>query len=224
MFVIGHVIFRPLKTTYLQTKMPYPYRSSNLSELAIKLGFSFHEEDDFGLTAQLRDFKLFTEGRNRKAQRILRHQHGMMEFDMAIFDYSYTKWSGSKNNKDKQVHQTVFFMQSAQLSLPELYMKPETLLHKVGELLGFKDIDFVRFPKFSGQYRLTGDDDVFIRHHFSDEVLNYFTINKGWTVEGLGFYLLAYRKGQLIPAAQIERFYLQGQEIFRMLRETDVHL
>ena len=202
--------------------MIHPYRASNLAELARKLGFSFHETDDFGLTAQLRDFKLFSDGRNRKAERILRHQHGLMDFDITIFDYSYTQWHNSRKSKAKVVHQTVFFVQSQQLSLPELYMKPETLLHKVGELLGFHDIDFVRYPKFSGQYRLKGEDEEYIRHHFSDDVLNYFTVNKGWTVEGLGFYLLAYRKGHLIPSAQIERFYRQGQEIFGLLRSEEL--
>ncbi|NJC25555.1 hypothetical protein [Neolewinella antarctica] len=199
--------------------MVHPYRSRNLAELAQQLNFSFSEEDDYGLLPQLRDFQLFSEGRNRSIKRVLRHQHGLMDFDIAIFDYSYTRWSGSKSNKDKQIYQTVFFVQSQQLGLPEMYLQPETLLHKLGELLGFKDIDFVRFPKFSGQYRLTGGDEEYIRHHFTDEVLNYFTVNKEWSVEGLGFYLLFYRKGWLIPSAEIERFYRRGREVFGLLGE-----
>ncbi|OAV44611.1 hypothetical protein [Lewinella sp. 4G2] len=202
--------------------MIHPYRSRNLAELADRLGFSFSEEDKTGLMPQLQDFRLFAEGRNRSIKRVLRHQHGLMDFDISVFDYSYTKWSGSKNNKAKQIYQTVFFVQSQQLSLPALHMQPETIMHKIGELVGFHDIDFVRFPKFSGQYRLTGDDEVYIRHHFTDKVLNYFTVNKGWTVEGLGFYLVIYRKGMLIPSAQIEQFYRQGQEVFKLLQEEAV--
>ena len=201
--------------------MIHPYRSRNMAELAHRLGFSFSDEDDFGLMPQLRDFRLFAEGRNRRIKRVLRHQHGLMDFDISIFDYSYTKWSGSKSNKAKQEYQTVFFIQSQQLSLPELLLQPETIMHKIGELIGFKDIDFVRYPKFSGQYRLTGDDEEYIRHHFTDDVLNYFTINKGWTVEGLGFYLVVYRKGMLIPSAQIERFYKQGTEVFGLLSNEE---
>ncbi len=197
--------------------MIHPYRSRNLVELGRRLGFSFSEVDDFGLLNQINEFKLFGEGSDRKIERVLRHQHGLMDFDIAIFDYSYARWSGANGEYDKRIHQTVFFIQSQQLGLPEMYLRPETLLHKIGELIGFHDIDFVRFPKFSGQYRLTGDDEEYIRHHFNEDVLNYFTINKGWTVEGLGFYLLVYRKGQLIPGAQIEELYRQGQEVFQLL-------
>lgn len=195
--------------------MVHPYRQRNLQALARKLDFSFHETDDYGLTTQLQDFQLFKEGHSRKVERILRKQDGLMEFDISIFDFSYKSWTGSSGNRLR--HQTVFFLQSAKLSLPELQMKPETLAHKLGELLGFTDIDFVRYPKFSGQYRLTGDDEEYIRHHFNDEVLNYFTLNKGWSMEGLGFYLLFYRKGTLIPSAQIEAFYTRGREVYGLL-------
>lgn len=201
--------------------MIHPYRSRNLAELGRKLDFSFNEEDDFDLLTQLQDFQLFGKGRNRSIKRVLRHQHGLMDFDISIFDYQYTKWSERNTAKNKMTYQTVFFIQSQQLSLPEILLQPETFMYKIGEILGFKDIDFVRFPKFSGQYRLTGGDEEYIRHHFTDEVLNYFTINKGWTVEGLGFYLVIYRQGLLIPSAQIEEFYQQGQQVFGLLSDEE---
>ena len=197
--------------------MVHPYRQRNLIALARKLNFTFHEEDDYGLLGQLSDFKLFQAGHSKCVERIMRRQDGLMEFDISIFDYSYKKWGGSSSNATQ--YQTVFFVQSARLGLPQMEMKPETLAHKLGELVGFTDIDFVRYPKFSGQYRLTGEDEEYIRHHFTDDVLNYFTINKGWTMEGLGFYLVFYRKGTLIPSAQIEEFYTRGLEVYRLLTE-----
>lgn len=199
--------------------MIHPYRQRNLIALANKLNFSFHAEDDYGLLGQLEDFKLFREGRKRKVERILRRQDGLMEFDISIFDYMYTPWGSSSSSSTQ--YQTVFFLQSAKLGLPELQMKPETLAHKLGELVGFTDIDFVRYPKFSGQYRLTGEDEEYIRHHFTDEVLNYFTMNKGWSMEGLGFYLIFYRKGTLIPSAQIEQFYRRGLEVYKLMTDED---
>ena len=192
-------------------------RNKTFSNLAAAHGFSFHRSDNYGLASQLQDFQLFRAGRSRSIDRILRKQDGLMEFDISIFDYSYRRWTGS--GQQNRVHQTVFFLQSASLSLPELYMKPETLTHKLGELFGFPDIDFVRFPKFSGQYRLTGEDETYIRHHFTDEVLTFFTEHRGWTMEGLGFYLLFYRKGMLVPPAEIEAFYRRGQEVYRLLTD-----
>jgi hypothetical protein len=196
------------------------YRHRDMTALARKLDFSFHETDDFGLMSQLQDFRLFNDGRDKRVERIMRRQDGLMEFDISIFDYSWRRWGGS-GNADKRVYQTVFFLQSAQLGLPELWLKPETLKHKLGELLGYTDIDFVRYPRFSGQYQLTGGDEEYIRHHFTDEVLNYFTLNKGWSMEGLGFYLLFYRRGTLIPTDQIETFYRRGQEVYGLMSDKD---
>ena len=168
---------------------------------------------------QLQDFRLFSQGRSKSIDRIMRKQDGLMDLDVAIFDYSYQIWGSS--GKDDRVHQTVFFLQSAKLGLPELWLQPETIVHKLGELVGFTDIDFVRFPKFSGNYRLTGGDEEYIRHHFNDEVLNYFTMNKGWSMEGIGFYLLFYRKGTLISSAQIEQFFKRGQEVYKMMTDEE---
>ncbi|MCX8212535.1 MAG: hypothetical protein ACJA0J_002298 [Bdellovibrionota bacterium] len=199
--------------------MVHPYRERNMSALADKLGFQFYPEDDYGMEIQLQDFRLFSQGRSKSIDRIMRKQDGLMDLDVAIFDYSYQIWGSS--GKDDRVHQTVFFLQSAKLGLPELWLQPETIVHKLGELVGFTDIDFVRFPKFSGNYRLTGGDEEYIRHHFNDEVLNYFTMNKGWSMEGIGFYLLFYRKGTLISSAQIEQFFKRGQEVYKMMTDEE---
>jgi hypothetical protein len=40
-------------------------------------------------------------------------------------------------------------------------------------------------------------------------------------VEGLGFYLLFYRKGTLISSAQIEEFYKRGQEIYGLMTDKE---
>ena len=194
------------------------YRERSLRQLAHQLGFSYDPGDAYGLAGQLADFRLFSTGRKRQISHLLRRQDGLMDFDINLFDYQYTPYGASK---DKAVHQTVFFLQSARLGLPGLRLEPETLLHKMGELFGMQDIDFVRFPKFSGQYRLTGDDEEYIRHHFTDEVLNYFTLRKGWTVEGLGFYLLVYKKGLLLPPGQIESLYRRGTEIYGLLTDEE---
>ena len=193
------------------------YRANSLRRLAGKMDMEFQAEDTAGLMAQLRDFRLFQSGRDRTIRNVIRRQDGLLESDLFIFDYSYRAWVGSSSQKHH--HQTVFFLQSQRLSLPEMRLQPETLLHKVGELVGLQDIDFVRFPKFSGQYRLTGPDEEYIRHHFNDEVLNYFTLNKGWTVEGLGYYLLFYRKDLLLPPDRITHFYWRGKKVYELLSD-----
>jgi hypothetical protein len=100
-------------------------------------------------------------------------------------------------------------------------MQPESLLHKLGELFGFRDIDFVRYPKFSKQYRLTGEDEDFIRRNFREEVLHYFTLNKGWSLEGIGYYFILYKRGLLLPPEETESLYARGMEVYGLLSSED---
>ncbi|WP_157974518.1 hypothetical protein [Lewinella sp. IMCC34183] len=187
------------------------YREERLRQLADRLGFSFSPADDHGLERFLGDFRLATRGARPAISNVLRRQEGLSDADLYLFDYSYYE-RGSKQT----VHQSVCFVHSQRLVLPELCLQPETLLHKLGELFGYTDIDFTRFPKFSKQYRLTGEDEDYIRHHFSDEVLNYFTLNKGWSVEGIGYYLLLYKKGFLLPPDEVEQLYRRGRDVLEL--------
>ncbi len=188
-----------------------PYREKSLSGLAHQAGFEFSPTDDHGLYRFLGDFRLANRGRRRTVENVLRRQDGLLEKDAYIFDYSYREF-GTKHT----IRQTVFFLQSQHLTLPGLELQPETVIHKLGELFGYEDIDFLRFPKFSRQYRLTGDDEDYIRHHFTADVLNYFTLNKGWSVEGIGYYLIVYKKGMLLPPEEIMHLFQRGMTIFKL--------
>ncbi|THH40290.1 hypothetical protein [Neolewinella litorea] len=187
------------------------YRAERLWQLADRLGFTFSKGDEYGLQRWLEDFRLTSRGRDRTIANVLREQQGLHEYDAYLFDFSYREF-GAKQS----VHQTVFFLHSQRLVLPELCLQPESLLHKMGQLFGWDDIDFVRFPKFSRQYRLTGEDEGYIRHHFTEDVLNYFTLHKGWSVEGIGYYLLVYKKGVLLPPEEVEQLYRRGLEVYAL--------
>lgn len=192
------------------------YRSGHLRKIAQQLNLEYQLEDDYDLTTQLADFRLFRKGNRGRVSNILRKQDEMMEFDIRIFDYRYLSWSGSKMEPHTQ---TVFYLQSTQLGLPEVWMQPETIFHKLGELLGMGDIDFVRFPKFSNNYRLTGEDEVFIRHHFNDHLLNYFTLEKGWSLEGIGYLMIFYKKERVMSPEAIQDFYQRGMKVFELLKQ-----
>ncbi len=190
-------------------------RATQFSKLAYELGMEYEAEDQWSLHAMLKDFKLFSRGRRRKITNMLRRQDGMLELDVRIFDYRYTIHT---NNSARVFKQTVFFAQSKNLGLPQFLMKPENFFHKVGAWLGMKDINFERYPKFSGQYLLKGDDEDYIRATFSEEILQFFTIERDWTLEGLNYYLILYRKNQLLLPSQIIDFYKKGMHLHQLLR------
>ncbi|MEM6395046.1 MAG: hypothetical protein AAF741_01770 [Bacteroidota bacterium] len=186
-------------------------RQSELSRLATQLNMTYHAGEHNELISELRDFRTFSKGfrRRKKIRHMLRRQDGMLDYDLRIFDFHRLK---GKNKRPES--QTVFYLRSKDLVLPQFWLRPETVLHKLGELLGRGDIDFVRFPKFSGRYRLTGDDEVFIRHHFNDELLHFFSVEKGWYAEGVGYYLILFQKGKLLSAKKIKELYEKGMYVY----------
>lgn len=189
-------------------------RQSELTELARELEMTYHAGEHNELLGELRDFRTFSRGfrHRKKIRHLLRRQDDMLDYDLKIFDFHRLK-----GKSKRPISQTVFYLRSKDLVLPQFWLRPETVLHKLGELIGQEDIDFVRFPKFSGRYRLTGDDEVFIRHHFTEELLHFFSVEKGWYAEGVGYYLVIFQKGKLLSAKQIKKLYEKGMYVYQEL-------
>ena len=190
-------------------------RVAHLQRIAYELDMTYQPEDEWGLLHLLEDFKLFRKGGRKCIEHILRHPDAMLETDVRIFDYRYTISTGKSSQTYKQ---TVFFMQSKKLGLPQFLMKPEHFFHNIGEFLGFtEDIDFEEHPKFSKQYWLKSENEGYLRASLPDPFLKFFTIETDWTLEGINYYLLFYRKNHLLAPKQIKDFYQKGMRICEML-------
>jgi len=190
-------------------------RGAALKQISYKLDMDYGPTDEWGLVPLLQDFQLFKKGFRGRVRHVLTKQEPMMESKIHIFDYRYLRSSGKST---RRVEQTVFFLESKQLGLPEFYMQPEKFFHRIGELLGLtKDIDFEGHIDFSYNYRLTGEEEGYIRHSFKDEVLRFFAIEQGWSMEGLGFYLVLYKKNKILKPTQIHDFYQKGVGIYEKL-------
>jgi hypothetical protein len=177
-------------------------RLQEMEFVATKLNSSFRLKDDFGLRNMLMDFKLFRTGGSKGITNIIWNKSEELEW--YVFDYKYVISTG---NSARRISQTVFFMDSKKLGLPEFSMKPENLLHRIGTWLGWDDIDFMEYPKFSDQYFLKGENESFIRKSFDEGVLKLFSIEKGWWMEGLGYYLILYKKNKKLKTYQIVDFH-----------------
>jgi len=192
-------------------------RGAALRNIANKLDLEYQPTDEWGILPQLQDFKLFRSGFNGKARHILSRQDELMESTVHIFDYRYLVWSGKSTRK---IEQTVFFLESQKLGLPEFYMQPERFFHRIGELLSLtEDIDFEGHIDFSYNYRLTGKEEGYIRHSFKEDVLRFFAIEKGWSMEGMGFYLVLYKKNKILKPILIEGFYNKGLGLYEQLSD-----
>lgn len=189
-------------------------RKEEMEVVAKKLGMEFSPTDEWGLHRQLSDFRLFNRGGRKRITNIIRQVDDWHEIETHVFDYKYTISTGKSSRTFKQ---TVFFVESKKLGLPEFWMEPETFFQKIGNLLGMQDIDFASYPQFSTQYQLKGDDEEFIRMSLNDHFLKFFTIEPGWTLEGINFYMLFYRFDWLLDTTSIAKLYQKGMKVHQML-------
>lgn len=188
-------------------------RRATMEQLSTELGLSFSVKDEFGLFNLLKDFRLFQKGGLKGIQYILSSKSDFLETDLRIFDYQYTISTGKSSVTYKQ---TVFFVQSKQLNLPQFFLRPERFFHKIGNLFGIKDINFEEHPVFSEQYWLKGNSESLIRKTMNEDVLHFFTIEKEWNLEGLNYFLIFYKHKHLMGEEELVDFYQKGNEIVKL--------
>lgn len=194
-------------------------RSRQLKNVAYELELQYIPEATEILLPFLLDFKLFDRGKSKRIRNVLYQEHPMLEFRLHIFDYHFRMGSGNTQHDYKQ---TVFFLRSKKLGLPQFWMKPEQFFHKVGEFLRLtSDIDFEEHPDFSKQYRLKSTDEDYLRATMDDDILHFFTINKSWCLEGVNYYLVFYKNDKLISPDEIVDFYQKGLHLAKLLEAED---
>lgn len=194
--------------------MALSQRSAQMAQIANKLEMQFEAKDEWGLKTLLKDFHLFRRGGRKKILNYMHKSDGWLEMEMHLFDYHYTISTGKSSYTFKQ---TVFFVQSKRLGLPQFLMKPENFFHKIGHFLGIKDINFEEFPEFSNQYYLKGPDEEFIRAALNEKVLRFFTVEKNWSLEGINYFLIFYCNDTILPPQKILNFYDKGIQLCNML-------
>lgn len=182
---------------------------------AADLGLSFFLNGDPDLVHQLRCFELFSQGRNRHITNMIYGDAG--DVKVALFDYRYTTGHG------KHAHtwqQSVAYIDSPKLQLPDFILRPETLFHKIGDALGYSDIDFDSHPKFSGTYLLRGSDEQQVRNVFSGAVLDYLESQSGISVEGNGRRLIYYRVRRMVAPSGMRSLMEEGFQLFSLFRDA----
>jgi hypothetical protein len=189
-------------------------RTAAFQELAGELNFEFFPTTGPGLAEEVAQFHLFGLGHGRQFKNHLRGEAGGIELN--IFDYRYTTGSG----KSQQTHnQSIFAARSEGMNLPLFSMRPGTIWHKIGNLLGLRDINFETHPGFSRLYLLKGPDEQAIRAVFQPEILEYFEKHPKLNIEGCGDVLI-YSTYKRLEPAKIRDFMSEGFEILKLFQTT----
>ena len=189
-------------------------RNEALRRAADEMGFEFTPSPDEGMLTRYPGFHLFTQGRSRTVKNLLRGKAGGLE--VSIFDYAYTTGSGKNRHTWRQ---TVLAFEIEDVDLPGFSLRPESWFHKVGQWLGYTDINFESHPTFSKKYLLrSGEREEDVRALFTDHVLEYYETNPNVCTEGCGGRLVYYRAQKRLDPAEVRSFLEEGFRVLALFR------
>lgn len=188
-------------------------RREAIQRVANDMGLDFYQDGDPELIHQLSDLPLFSKGRSKRMNNMIRGETDQVV--MGVFDYRYTVGSG-KNSRTYR--QTVAFFRSADLNLPVFEMRPQSFFHSIGKMFGLQDIDFESHPNFSKRFVLRGSKEKQVRATFHSALLTTLEQKQGICVEGRYQDLVFYRPAKRVSPEQIRQLMSEGFEILTLFQ------
>jgi len=193
------------------------YRDIQFEKIAKETKLSYSYKDEFGLVHLLKDFSLFRAFSPNSITNILEDKTKLYESNFHVFDYQYRLWNGEM---DEIFTQTVFFAQSKQLSLPHFYMEPGRVFKLIEKSSEGEAFNLNEFPPFSNEFWLKGKERGDTRKAMSDDLLDYFAVEKDWTIEGVNYFMILYKKEKVIPTTDLMELFQKGKAIVKMFSES----
>ncbi len=187
-------------------------RTEALQQASIAAGLTFEATGDVDQMRALGDLPLLRQGHSKRIRNGMSGRQGASE--VKLFDYQYTTGGGEHSHPWRQ---TVALYPGGGRSLPEFVLAPEHLFHKIGQLLGYQDIDFESNPGFSSRYLLRGRDETAIRAAFRPETLAFLEQEQGWTVEVHAGTVAIYRAGKRVKPEELGTFLQESYSVLRAL-------
>jgi len=188
-------------------------RTADLKQAAESLEFEFVAKNNAEYLKSLKSMPLFSRiGRRQKILNLMRGRSSSIE--VAIFDHNYVVSSGQHSHTRRQ---SMICFQSDSLSLPDFTLGPKGFWNKIGTVFGRENIEFETHPTFSENYALRGSEPEAIRSVFTDQVVDYFEQNLGYSAEGSADRLLLYKASKRVPPAEIAAFLEEGLKVLSLV-------
>ena len=131
-------------------------RQQELSQWAATRGLAFHADRDHEFDGIYPEFSRLQQGSNRYAYNIIEGRYNKFAFNG--FDYHYeTHSTDSKGRRQTSHHHFSAVIVEADLPLKPLSIREEGFFDKIGEFLGFDDIDF-ELAEFSRAFHVKSPD------------------------------------------------------------------
>jgi hypothetical protein len=172
-------------------------RTQELYAIAQELKLQFFPKGDARIAPLLANLEFFHYGTNCKITNLMHGQiaRGRKSVTVAIFDYLFMVGNNrtdtsinisddsasieSTNDNDRECFiQTVIVFYDETIHIPAFNLRPENFMDKIGNVVGFQDINFVDFPVFSKRYRLDADRVDEVRDLFAPNLLKFYEGHK----------------------------------------------
>lgn len=192
-------------------------RTRAMAEAAARLGLAFEPEArDLG-DAPFLPFPLCRIGHARRCEHEMR---GKVEgYDVQAFDYAYLPGDSSGVFRQDPVRLTAVAIPIS-VRLPDFVLSPEAFGDRLREALGQRDLDFEDDPAFSRAYFLAGKDEEGVRAVFTPRLRARLAADPGWSLEGGGYWLLAYRgdrRDARVPPEAMDGFLRGAVHLARLI-------
>jgi hypothetical protein len=171
-------------------------RREAFQRIAQQLGFRFAPQKDRSVANQYGFLDHMDDGHNRYAYNVL---SGSSEEGDAvrIFDYHYATYSrDSKGRRTTHHHYFSIFTLVLPQQFPELNIEPEGFFSKIGQALGFDDIDFESM-EFSKRYAVKSHDKKFAYDFCNAQMIDFLLQQRDLIIEVDGNVLALTFKGKL---------------------------
>jgi hypothetical protein len=170
-------------------------RREAFERLALDLGFRFYSQKDANFASRFSFLEHMDDGHKRYAfNRLSGEVDGQ---PVNIFDYHYETYSrDSKGRRRTHHHYFSIFTLSLSAAFPELNIEREGFFSKIGQALGFDDIDFESL-EFSKRYKVKSRDKKFAYDFCNAQMIDFLLRQRDLIIEVDGNTLALSFRGKL---------------------------
>jgi len=152
-----------------------------MQALGQSLGLTYAAEKDHSFDDRYPFIRKLCLGRNRYGFNILRGVY--RSYHVYAFDYHYeTKSTDSKGRRKTHHHYFSFFILHFDGNFPELLICREGFFDKIGQFLGFDDIDF-ESAEFSRNFLVKSPNKKFAYDICHSQMIEYLLANDDLSIE-----------------------------------------
>lgn len=171
-------------------------RLASLLDLCRAKGWQYSAHDPWGLPRRW-EGPPFDRGYARRAEHVIAGEHAGRP--LVAFDYSFKEDStNSKGNRTTSTYRYYVVALGMPCALPGLQVSPEGVLSRLGNALGFEDIE-LESEEFNRRFKVRCPDPKFAMDVLSPRTMERLLASQGISFRFAGSDLLCYERGVLHP-------------------------